>query len=165
MKALFVLLFLFLEIGLFVLAGKRTGSFAVLLWSLAAFLLGAWVVKAHGFSALQRMQPECAAGRAPMESLFSALFLFPAGIFLMLPGFLTDFLGLLLLIPPVRRETALRVSRRFAAPSAGRFFFFLLRGGMPPQGSPARDVPPRQTVILACTPEECGASGSGGPFP
>jgi len=69
---------------------------------------GAALVRAQGFQILARAQETLGRGQFPAEELFDGLNLMVAGVLLLTPGFVTDTLGLALLIPPVRRWLAVR---------------------------------------------------------
>jgi UPF0716 protein FxsA len=67
---------------------------------------GTAMVRAQGFHILGRAQETLGHGQFPAEELFDGLSLMVAGILLLTPGFVTDTLGLALLIPPLRRRLA-----------------------------------------------------------
>ena len=69
---------------------------------------GTAMVRAQGFQILARAQETLGRGQFPAEELFDGLSLMVAGILLLTPGFVTDALGLVLLVPPVRRWLAVR---------------------------------------------------------
>ena len=64
---------------------------------------------------MARMQESMARRQPPVAELVHGFFLFLAGVFLFIPGFLTDTLGVLLLLPPVRILLGRSGLRRFAA--------------------------------------------------
>jgi len=72
---------------------------------------GTAMVRAQGFQILGRAQETLGRGQFPAEELFDGLSLTAAGILLLTPGFVTDALGLALLIPPLRRWLAIRAWR------------------------------------------------------
>jgi len=80
--------------------GKAIGPGNVLLWLVAAGLLGFAAIKTRGFSWRR--------GRPPLGPLERSL-TFLAGILLIFPGLVSDLLGLLLLVPPVRRRLMTRI--------------------------------------------------------
>lgn len=166
-KALLFLLFPILEFYLLVRVGTEVGALNVVLWCIATAVLGGWVVKDHGVSVLQRMQSQLLQGIQPQDSMLSAVLVFFAGVMLILPGFITDALGLLLLIPPVRQAVSVALARQAAQQQqsgASRVFFF--RTGMPGMQNrrgPFREEPnlrnpeaPRQVTVIDCTPGDAG---------
>jgi len=64
--------------------------------------IGAWLMKRQGLGAIRRIQTDLAAYRMPAKSLADGFLILFAGVLLLTPGFLTDILGFLLLIPFTR---------------------------------------------------------------
>jgi UPF0716 protein FxsA len=109
---LFILLGLpLLEIAAFVVVGSKIG----VLWTIALVLLasiaGSILLRIQGFGAINRIRSELDAGRNPGRELAHGAMIMLAGILLLIPGFITDVVGLLLFIPPVR-DLAWRFLRR-----------------------------------------------------
>jgi UPF0716 protein FxsA len=114
-----VLLFLalpFIEIALFILVGDWIGLLPTLGLVVLSILVGTAVVRAQGAQALRRLQAAVASNGDPSAPLAHGALIAAAGVLLIMPGFFTDFLGVLLLIPPVRaaliRAAAGRVRNR-----------------------------------------------------
>ncbi|MCJ8140817.1 FxsA family protein [Falsirhodobacter halotolerans] len=96
-----------IEISLFVTVGAAIGLGPTLLVILATGIGGMALIRAQGGAAqMRRMQED------PMSPLAHKALLVMAGVFLILPGFLTDTLGLLLLLPPVRKLVIARIAKR-----------------------------------------------------
>lgn len=74
--------------------------------TIAALLImsfvGAALVKREGLGVLRRAQARVNAGQVPGRELVDGVLILLAGALLLTPGFLTDALGVLLLLPPVR---------------------------------------------------------------
>ena len=87
-----------IEIGLFVVVGGAIGLLATLAIVLGSAVLGVWLIRGRGLGALAAMR---AGGPGVALAEFGLTTL--AGVLLILPGFLTDALGLVLLIPRVQR--------------------------------------------------------------
>lgn len=105
----FLLLFLIfpaVELYVLVKVGARIGALNTVLWVFASAALGIWAVRAQGRSAMVKVRSELAEGRIPQNPFLESLLLFFAGVLLILPGFISDFVGLLLLLPPLRRLAA-----------------------------------------------------------
>ena len=109
-----------IEIALFVTVGGAIGLWATLAIVLGTGVLGSWVIRKQGMHVVAQVRSGAAHPASPMAH--SAL-IAVAGMLLILPGFFTDTLGLLLLIPPLRRALiaflATRVRFR-TAPMPGR---------------------------------------------
>ncbi len=97
-----VLALLFAEVVAFVAAVDAFGVVMTLLAMLLFAAGGAWLVKREGLEAWRRVNEGLRAGRIPAGGLVDAFLVMIAGALLLVPGFVTDFLGLLLLIPPIR---------------------------------------------------------------
>lgn len=96
------LLFPILELALFVRVAGETGFLTALFLCFASAIIGGALVRRQGFSTLVSIQTALDQGEMPVEKIFDGMCLFVAGALFILPGFLSDFLGALLLIPPVR---------------------------------------------------------------
>lgn len=100
-KSLFFLLPL-LEIAGFIFVGSWIGVLPTLLLIVFTTLIGLLVLRTQGFVILMQMQRKLNAGEHPSTEVFHGVLLMFAGFLLFLPGFITDIVGLFLLIPPIR---------------------------------------------------------------
>jgi UPF0716 protein FxsA len=87
-------------------------------------LVGSLLLRAQGRSVWRRFNETMASGRMPHREVLDGVLVIFGGAFLITPGFLTDIVGLALLVPPtralVRRVLARRLGRRVAVGMAGR---------------------------------------------
>lgn len=90
------------EIAVFVLVGSHIGVLATIGLVVATTILGAVLLRIQGFGILARMRETMDAGGSPGRDLVHGLMIMLAGVLLLVPGFITDVIGLLLFIPPVR---------------------------------------------------------------
>jgi len=92
-----------IEIAVFIKAGEIIG----LGWTLAVIVLtaiaGTTLLRWQGLGVLARAQAALDRGEMPVAEVFDGLCLLLAGIVLLTPGFVTDAIGILLFIPPLRR--------------------------------------------------------------
>ncbi len=65
-------------------------------------VVGAWLVRREGLGVLARTRQRLARGQVPGNELVDGLLILVAGSLMLTPGFLTDALGLVLLVPPTR---------------------------------------------------------------
>lgn len=107
MIALFVVLPI-IEISLLVVIGRQVGTLPVLLWVLAAALVGGWLIRNRWRSAWRSLQ-ERGSGTIPLQqpgqSVHDAIdtaMVVTGGIALIFPGPITDLVGLICLIPFTR---------------------------------------------------------------
>lgn len=90
------------EIAFFVLIGNAIGLWPTLAGVLLTAVAGALVLRWQGLSLISDIRSSMGAGRLPTRSLTDAMMVAIAGLLLLLPGYFSDLLGILLLIPPVR---------------------------------------------------------------
>ncbi len=92
-----------LEIALFIKIGGWVGLGPTLTLIVLTAVVGAWMIRQQGIGVLMRAQSQLAEGGLPVMEVFEGLCLVIAGALLLTPGFFTDALGALLLVPAVRR--------------------------------------------------------------
>ena len=107
----FVLLLLFiaaplLELAVLISVGQIIGVGWTLVLVIGTALLGLFVVRLQGFTVFNRVRQSMVEGKPPVMPMFEGALLLLAGPLLILPGLIGDTIGLLLLIPPVRRVVA-----------------------------------------------------------
>ena len=120
----FFLIFLLvplIEIYFLIEIGGLIGVGMTILLVVFTALLGAFLVRAQGFATFARVQMQLAQGRLPALEMLEGLLLFFAGALLLTPGFFTDAVGFVLLVPPLRRKIIrhLLARRVFGAVAAG----------------------------------------------
>ncbi|MDR0806841.1 MAG: FxsA family protein [Enterobacteriaceae bacterium] len=106
-----VLLFLliYIEMTIFVKVAAVIGVALTLILVILTSCLGVSLVRHQGLKTLIQMQEKLAQGENPAGEMVKSVSLLMAGFLLLIPGFFTDFLGLLLLLPPVQKMLTLRV--------------------------------------------------------
>lgn len=92
-----------IEIALFVTVGGWLTLWPTLAIVLLTGVLGAWLVRWQGMGVLRDLQRAQDEMRDPVSPLAHGALILLGGLLLILPGFFTDSLGLLLMIPPLRR--------------------------------------------------------------
>ena len=113
-----------IEIGLFVTVGGWLTLWPTLAIVLGTGVLGVFVMRLQGLRAISDMQNAMKTMQSPMSPMANSAMIMLAGILLILPGFLTDTLGFLLLIPFVRHWVIAHFSGKMrvfktTGPSAG----------------------------------------------
>ena len=111
-----------IEIALFVVVGGRIGLLATVAVVVVTAICGTALLRMQGLEAIAKARRAAEEGRMPIESVVDGLFLFAAGLLLLTPGFLTDAIGFLLFVPPLRRVLAAGIWRRLVA--SGSFTVF-----------------------------------------
>lgn len=99
-----IFLYVYIEISIFIQVAHVLGVFFTLMLVIFTSLMGISLVRNQGLKNLMLMQQKMAAGESPAAEMIKSVSLIIAGILLILPGFFTDFLGLLLLLPPLQKR-------------------------------------------------------------
>ena len=113
-----VLIFLvvpLVELGIIMAVGSAIGILPTLLLLLVISVIGGWLVKRIGLGVWQRARAAVQAGQVPGGEMLEGTVVLGAGALLLVPGFLTDLCGLVLLVPPVRRLVAQMATRRLGS--------------------------------------------------
>ncbi len=95
-----------LEIYLFIKVGGAIGVWQTVLVVLITAVIGAWAWRRQGLATLRRVQESMARNELPALPMLEGVLLMLAGALLITPGFFTDTLGFLLLIPLLRSRLA-----------------------------------------------------------
>ena len=102
------------EIAVFIQVGGWIGLGPTILLVLGAGALGLWLLRSEGLSLLMRAQTQMRDGIVPVHEAFDALCLVAAGLLLLLPGFISDILALILFLPITRSLVRAALVRAFA---------------------------------------------------
>jgi UPF0716 protein FxsA len=118
---------------------------------LAISFLGVWLVKREGLGVLRRMQDTLGRGELPANEMVDGGLLVVAGVMCLVPGFVTDAMGLVLIVPPVRTFVRNRLIQRWtrgAGVAGGRVPFVRARvvdveyvGDVTPRRGPSGSPP------------------------
>lgn len=105
MRILFLLLFVvpLIELYFLIQLGSVIGALPTVLLTIFTAIAGIALMRSQGLATLQNAQLEMAAGKSPQASMFEGVFIFLGGVLLFFPGLISDFMGLLFLLPFVRR--------------------------------------------------------------
>ncbi|MBC8945030.1 MULTISPECIES: FxsA family protein [Xenorhabdus] len=98
-----ICLLVYIESVLFVRIASEVGVLLTLLLVVLTSCVGVSLVRNQGIKNFMTMQQKIAAGESPAVEAVKSVSLVMAGFLLILPGFFTDFLGLLLLLSPVQK--------------------------------------------------------------
>jgi UPF0716 protein FxsA len=141
MAVLLIVLFLVVpvvEIYVIVQVGQEIGALPTVALLIIESLIGAWLVRREGRRAWDALRTAVGTGRLPGGELADAALVLVGGTLLLTPGFVSDLVGFLLILPLTRplarRALGFLVAGRIAA-SVGRF------GTVPPGWSPAGGRP------------------------
>jgi UPF0716 protein FxsA len=126
--ALFILVPL-AELYVILKVGDAIGAIWTILLLAADSVLGSLLLRAQGRSVWRRFNTALAEGKMPHREVIDGVLVVFGGAFLITPGFITDVVGLLLLLPPtrslIRRTMVRRLGRRVAVgvSTSGRAHF------------------------------------------
>lgn len=106
-----ILLFLlvYIEVTLFIWVANVIGVFMALLLIIATSFMGVSLVRSQGLKTLAQIQQKLELGENPAGEMVKSVSLLFSGFLLLIPGFFTDFLGLLLMLTPVQKLLTLRL--------------------------------------------------------
>jgi UPF0716 protein FxsA len=121
------------ELYVAIKVAEAIGVAAMLLLLIAGWPVGAWALRSQGRAAWRRLTDALATRRAPGRHVLDGALTLLGGMLLIVPGFITDALGVVLLLPPAR-DVARRVLTRSLQ---GRL---LVRAARPPRGPRSSDV-------------------------
>lgn len=111
------------EMATFFWVESKIGLGWALALAVATAIIGSILVRRAGLSVIQRIQERTRQGQLPGRELSDGASVLVAGAFLISPGFITDFLGFLLLVPAVRaliyRQVSSRLTRRITVFGTG----------------------------------------------
>ncbi len=142
-----------LEIAVFIEVGSALGVWPTIAATVATAIAGSLLLRAQGLATLLRARAQMDQGQVPAREMFEGICLVLAGALLLVPGFVTDALGLLLFVPPFRELLRRFIGQRLAARGGqGRTRIFVDGQEVNPNswergGPPRPDGDRRSTVI------------------
>ena len=127
MRLLLIVLFIIVpiaELALLIQVGQAIGVWWTVLLLIADAMLGSWLLRAQGRAAWRRFNDTLAGGGLPHREVIDGVLIIFGGALLLTPGFISDIVGLLFLLPPTRavirrvflRQTMARIAVSFAGP-------------------------------------------------
>ena len=126
-----ICLLIYIEAVIFVHVASSIGVLTTLFLVVLTSCVGISLVKNQGVKNIASMQQKLAMGEVPAAEMVKSVSLVLAGILLLIPGFFTDFLGLLLLLPPLQAVLVTKLISRFRiyTPGSGQSGFSSNQGG------------------------------------
>jgi len=107
------------EIYLLIKVGGIIGALPTVFMVVFTAVLGAWLLRIQGFATLARVRRTMAQGGIPAIEMLEGAVLLVSGALLLTPGFFTDAIGFLCLIPSLRRAMIRWMLGRFLTPPGG----------------------------------------------
>jgi UPF0716 protein FxsA len=91
-----------IEIAFFVVIGNAIGLWPTLAGVLVTAIVGSLVLRFQGMAVFNDIRQQMARGQVPARALADAALIGAGGLMLLLPGYFSDIIGILLLLPPTR---------------------------------------------------------------
>ncbi len=118
-----------IEVYLFIQANKVIGTWPIIAIMIATAVAGSYLLRSQGVAALAKLQGSLSTGESPVKHIAHGALILVAGVVLLTPGFFTDTIGLLLLVPPVR-NAIIKWGSKAVMNNAN---IHVVSGGQPPQ--------------------------------
>lgn len=134
--ALLVLLFIvgpIVELYVIIQVADVIGGWQTVALLLVESILGAWLMKREGRGAIRKIQARLEAHQLPSKEVVDGALIVFAGALMLTPGFLTDILGFLLLIPPTRAVVRAALLRRLRGRLGTGYRWISAAGGRGPR--------------------------------
>jgi UPF0716 protein FxsA len=144
------------EISVIVAVGQQIGAVPTVLLLLASAVVGTWLLRREGAKAWRAFRVALDERRPPAAEVVDGVLVLAGGLLMMLPGFVTDVLGLLLVLPPTRRifrgVALVQLAGRLPAGVLGPLYVRSRRqrsaGSPPPPPQPSAPAPVLEGEVL-----------------
>ncbi len=101
-----------IEIAVLIMVGSKIGVLATIALVIFTGFLGSYLLRSQGLSAISKLRREMESGQAPDKQLANTAMIVVAGVMLIIPGFVSDLIGIALFIPFVRSRIIQLLARR-----------------------------------------------------
>ena len=99
---LFLILWPLAELFVLIKVAEAIGVLYAILLLISSWPVGTWVLRSQGRAAWRRLAAAVGAGRSPGREVLDGALILTGGLLLIIPGFISDAIGLLALLPPTR---------------------------------------------------------------
>ncbi len=104
-----------IEIYLFIKVGSEIGALNTILLILTTAVVGIWYARYEGFNTLRSGMSQLVKNELPLYEIVSGAAIAFAALLLIIPGFATDILGILLILPLTRKMILSKYSKKFSS--------------------------------------------------
>ena len=104
-----------IEIYLFIKVGSQIGAFNTILLILVTAILGVWYARYEGFNTLKSGMSQLIKNELPLYEFVSGAAIAFAALLLIIPGFATDIIGILLVFPVTRKIILSKYSKTYTS--------------------------------------------------
>ena len=99
---LFLIIFPFIEIYILIVTGGSIGAFNTVLWIFFSGIMGLYLLRNQGLKTLLDIRSKKSVFEPTADNFLKTIFTPIGGFFLVIPGFITDVIGILVLLPVTR---------------------------------------------------------------
>ena len=103
-----------IEIYLFIKVGSEIGALNTILLILTTAVVGIWYARYEGFNTLRSGMSQLVKNEIPLYEIVSGAAIAFAALLLILPGFATDIIGILLVFPVTRKIILSKYSKKYS---------------------------------------------------
>jgi UPF0716 protein FxsA len=128
------------ELIVIVEVAEAIGVLLTLALLIVGWPAGLWAIRSEGRAVWRRMAQAVNAGRVPGREVLDGALVLIGGTLLMIPGFITDAFGILLLLPPIRIPLRRLLARHVTSPLVAQTVRFTSRGRSYDVDSTASDI-------------------------
>ena len=107
-----IILIPIIEIYLFIKVGSQIGALNTILLILSTAIVGIWYARYEGFNTLKSGMSQLVKNELPLYEIISGAAIAFAALLLILPGFATDIIGVLLVFPLTRKSILSKYSKK-----------------------------------------------------
>ena len=104
-----------IEIYLFIKIGAQIGALNTILLILFSAIVGIWYARYEGFNTLRSGMSQLVRNEVPLYEMISGAAIAFAALLLILPGFATDIIGILLIFPVTRKIILSKYSKKYSS--------------------------------------------------
>lgn len=120
---IFLGLWAWAELAVFIAIGSEIGALLTIIGIAVTAMVGLWLLKSQGRAIMASLQQKMARGEAPVASMADGAAIAAGAVLMLIPGYITDAMGLVLFIPGVQTIIGAGLIARMMRRGAGRFSF------------------------------------------
>ena len=120
---IFLGLWAWAELAVFIAIGSEVGALLTIIGITVTAMVGLWLLKSQGRAIMASLQQKMARGEAPVASMADGAAIAAGAVLMLIPGYITDAMGLVLFIPGVRTIIGAGLIARMMRRGAARFSF------------------------------------------
>ena len=119
-------LWVWAELAALVAIGSELGVLLTIAGIFVTAMVGIWLLRNQGRAIMSSLQAQLARGEAPVASLAAGTSVMAGAVLMLIPGYLTDVIGLVMFLPVIRTPIGASLMKWLTSRGG-----FMMRGGMP----------------------------------